>query len=202
MNIPFHCTKTLIVTLVVFVCSACGPNIDALSLKNEAGDIQAVIEIPAGTNLKIEYDKQASRFKPDQIDGKDRVIDFLGYPANYGFLPGTYHDPKDGGDGDPLDILVLSSSVESGSIVPIKVIGVLKTRDDKGMDEKIIAIPVDPQSQTVRATNFVDFMINYSGAQNIIETFFLNYKGMNTVQLLGWGDEQEALQIIESVRVN
>ncbi|MDA9133798.1 inorganic diphosphatase, partial [Gammaproteobacteria bacterium] len=56
------------------------------------GFLQMVVEIPAGTNKKIEYDKNINEFFIDKIDGVDRVINFLPYPGNYGFIPSTKMD--------------------------------------------------------------------------------------------------------------
>ena len=72
--------------------------------------INVVVEIPAGTNHKIEFDKKNKKFVVDQKNGKDRIIDFLPYPGNYGFIPSTYMDPAVGGDGDALDVLVIGES--------------------------------------------------------------------------------------------
>ena len=80
--------------------------------------LQMIVEIPAGTNQKIEFDYNDGTFKVDQIDGKDRVIDFLPYPGNYGFIPNTLMDKERGGDGDALDILVIGESVATGTALP------------------------------------------------------------------------------------
>ena len=82
--------------------------------------INVVVEIPAGTNHKIEYDKENKEFVVDQKNGKDRIIDFLPYPGNYGFIPSTYMDPAIGGDGDALDVLVIGESVPTGTVIPVK----------------------------------------------------------------------------------
>jgi inorganic pyrophosphatase len=61
----------------------------ALPSFSSDGFLNAVIEIPAGTNTKYEYDKQRLEFKPDLRDGQTRRVDFLSYPLNYGFIPST-----------------------------------------------------------------------------------------------------------------
>ena len=68
-----------------------------LSLHTQSGTMQAVIEIPAGTNQKKEYNYDSNTFPID------REVKYLPYPANYGFLPGTYMNPEDGGDGTGSD---------------------------------------------------------------------------------------------------
>lgn len=159
--------------------------------------LQAVIEIPAGTNHKIEYDYASKQFLNDQIEGKDRVIDFLPYPGNYGFIPNTLMDKERGGDGDALDILVIGESVPTGSIIQVIPIGALMLRDRQEIDTKIIAIPADPQSQIIRAKDFMTFALRYDAARRIIEDWFQNYKGAEGVEIVRWEDEQYALQEVE-----
>ncbi len=82
--------------------------------------VNAIIEIPIGSNVKYELDKQTGLLKLDRV-----LFSSVHYPANYGFIPMTYCDDK-----DPLDILVLCSvQVEPMCIVEAKVIGVMKMID-------------------------------------------------------------------------
>ena len=164
---------------------------------NDDGSVNMVVEIPAGTSTKIEYDTENERFAPDRIDDKDRVIDFLPYVANYGFVPGTYMDPARGGDGDALDILLLGEAQPTGTLVRVKPIALLNLVDKGEIDTKLVAMPVDTALQTMRIDSFKDLLINYDGAKRIIETWFLSYKGLGKVTLNGWQDGQAAEQEIE-----
>ena len=94
----------LIATFSLVLFSSCKNEMEYKSIpaQTEAG-VMAVIEIPAGTNRKIEYNQDLARFEIDVKDGKERIIDFLPYPGNYGFIPSTHMDPARGGDGDALD---------------------------------------------------------------------------------------------------
>lgn len=159
--------------------------------------INAVIEIPAGSNHKIEYQKQSRKFANDQLDGEDRVVQFLPYPGNYGFIPSTYMDPAIGGDGDALDILVLAESQPTGSVMEVKVVATLLLRDNGEIDTKIIAIPADPTLQTIKVEDFQDFLINQDAVRGILQEWFLNYKGANQMELIRWEDEQYAMQEID-----
>lgn len=70
--------------------------------------IQVVIEIPAGTNQKWEVNKETGHIEWDQLTPDSmRIIDYLAYPANYGFVPQTLLSKESGGDGDPVDVFVL-----------------------------------------------------------------------------------------------
>lgn len=159
--------------------------------------IHAVIEIPAGTNHKIEYNLETKQFEVDVVDGKKRVIDFLPYPANYGFIPSTMMSKEKGGDGDALDILVISESQATGTLMDVKPIAALELLDGGEVDTKIIAIPIDSSLQIIKAQNFETFLIQYNGAQRIIENWFLTYKGLGKMELVGWKDETYALNLIK-----
>tara|TARA_R110001632_G_scaffold10018_2_gene37693 strand:- start:4645 stop:5262 length:618 start_codon:yes stop_codon:yes gene_type:complete len=169
-----------------------------LSAYSSNNHIQAVIEIPAGTNKKIEFNPTSKQFEVDQRNGKDRVIQYLPYPANYGFIPGTFSDPTKGGDGDALDILVLCESVPTGTVLEILPIGMLKLVDEGELDYKIIAIPVDLSLRTVDATSLIMLQEKYPYIQEIISQWFLNYDSGNSQEIKGIGDEKEALSEIDS----
>lgn len=158
--------------------------------------INVVVEIPAGTNRKIEYDKATRQFRPDQRGGKDRVIDFLPYPGNYGFIPSTHAPESQGGDGDPLDVLLLSVALPTGTVVAARPIGALQLLDEGQMDTKIIAVPADSSLQTMQPADFADFSIQYDGAKHILETWFLYYDGLGTNTYEGWADEAKAMELV------
>jgi inorganic pyrophosphatase len=96
----------------------------------------AVIEIPKGSTNKYELDKETGLLRLDRV-----LYSAVYYPADYGFIPRTYCD-----DGDPLDVLVLGQEpVYPLTIVDARAIGVMRMRDEKGVDDKIVAISVrDP----------------------------------------------------------
>ena len=190
-----------LVILLLFFYFSCKENLrntdyEELPAITENG-INVVVEIPAGTNHKIEYEKDKKRFENDKIDGKARIVQFLPYPGNYGFIPSTYMNPEQGGDGDALDILVVSESQPTGSIIEVQPIGVLLLKDKGEIDTKIIAIPIDKAKQLIAAADFKSFLIEYDAAKRIIEEWFLNYKGYGVVELVGWQDEAYAMEEIK-----
>ncbi|HET7825480.1 MAG TPA: inorganic diphosphatase [Anaeromyxobacter sp.] len=133
--------------------------------------IPAVIEIPTGSKVKYELDKKSGLLVVDRI-----LFSAVHYPANYGFVPRTYCD-----DGDPLDVLVLcSEQIQPLAIMRAKVIGVMKMRDDKGEDDKLIAVSADDP-------NFSD----YSDVSEIpshrlreLKRFFEDYKALENKKVL------------------
>ena len=195
--------KRCLLLLLIVLISSCKSREDLLktSLYSKSGNFQAIIEIPAGTNAKIEYDKNLKLFSTSKRDGKERIIDFLAYPANYGFIPSTYSDPKKGGDGDALDIMILSSTLNSGEIVEFIPIGLIKLIDAGEEDFKIIAIPAKKELRTIKADNYQDFVAKYPGAVKILETWFSNYDLEDETEIQGWGDEQDAIREIERLQL-
>lgn len=94
----------------------------------------AFIEIAKGSKVKYELDKETGLLRVDRI-----LFSAVHYPANYGFIPRTYCD-----DGDALDVLVLCQEpVAPMSIMRARAIGLMQMRDEKGLDDKVIAVHLD-----------------------------------------------------------
>jgi len=172
-------------------------NYASLPVKGENGGVNMVVEIPAGTNHKIEYQKNSNTFENDMENDHIRIIHFLPYPGNYGFIPSTYMDPARGGDGDALDILLIAEHLNTGQVVETRPIAALRLNDGGEIDTKIIALPLETEKDHIGASNFVEFMLEYDAARLIIEEWFLNYKGLGATELLGWEDENYALNEID-----
>ena len=159
--------------------------------------LQMVVEIPAGTNKKIEYDFVKNIFLVDMANQKERIIDFLPYPGNYGFIPSTLMNKENGGDGDALDVLLLSETLETGTLLDIIPIGMLVLEDSGENDSKIIAIPVKKDIQIIKASSYKELYQNYPAAKNIIELWLLNYKGNSVIEFIKWEDEIAAKKEID-----
>lgn len=141
-------------------------NISKLSPgKNAPEEVNVLVEIPAGSSVKYELDKAAGVIAVDRFN-----YTAMGYPFNYGFVPGTAAE-----DGDPTDVLVLSSQpVYPGCLIPVRPIGMLEMEDEEGIDTKIIAVPtkkVDPFYSQVEDIKDVD-----DATKNKIKHFFDHYK--------------------------
>jgi inorganic pyrophosphatase len=106
--------------------------------KKPPQEINVLVEIPQGSLVKYELDKDSGCIMVDRF-----AYTSMPYPFNYGFMPGTLAE-----DGDPTDVLVISSQpVMSGAVIPVRVVGMLEMEDEAGIDTKIIAVPtvkVDP----------------------------------------------------------
>jgi inorganic pyrophosphatase len=163
---------------------------------DSSGNINVVVEIPAGTNAKWEVDKTTGQLKWEFKQGKPRVVSYLGYPGNYGMIPGTCLLKEMGGDGDPLDVIVIGPAVPRGSVVKARPIGVLKMLDDGEQDDKIIALLLD--SPLDRISTIEELEREYKGITDIIEIWFSNYKGPGEMLSKGFGSVSEARDIIEA----
>jgi inorganic pyrophosphatase len=167
---------------------------------NEDGEINAVVEIPAGTVEKWEVDKLSGDIKWEieweNENGQPRVVKYLGYPGNYGMIPRTLLSLESGGDGDPLDVIVLGPPVKRGDVVKCKLIGVLEMLDDGQTDDKLIA--VHPNSAFYEVNNINELEEQFGGVTDILKLWFANYKGKERVEIKGFGDRQKAHEILES----
>jgi inorganic pyrophosphatase len=120
------------------------------------------IEIPMGSKVKYELDKPTGLLRVDRV-----LYSAVHYPANYGFVPRTYCD-----DDDPLDVLVLGEEVDPGVLVRAHAIGVMRMRDDKGIDDKIIAVHVDDPSYA--AYHSIQELAPHRLRE--LQRFFMDYK--------------------------
>jgi len=195
--------KILLLFLLIGIsCNNQNTDYNNLPLYSKTNNITAVVEIPAGTNHKIEYNKKELSFKLDKRNGKNRIIDFLPYLGNYGFIPSTYSNPQKGGDGDALDVLIISESVQTGTVMEIIPIGILNLIDNGELDYKIIAVPFNKNLQIINVNNFEGLTKKYPEAKVILETWFLNYDKTESAEISGWGNENDALKEIKKWQVN
>jgi inorganic pyrophosphatase len=110
-------------------------------------------------------------------------------------------DVSRGGDGDPLDVLLISESLPTGSLVEAIPIGTLRLSDRGEIDTKIIAVPLDSSLRVFPASNFQELLLDYDPAKRIIEEWFLYYKGYGITELIGWEDEAYAWREIQKWQV-
>lgn len=162
------------------------------------GDVTAVIEIPAGTNEKWEV-KEDGKLHWDFKDGKPRVVKYLGYPVNYGMVPSTVLAKDSGGDGDPLDVLVLGPAIPAGTVLPVRVIGLMHMTDGGEKDDKLVAVV--PDTPFAKLQDIAELDAQFPGVTRIIATWFDNYKGPGKVVTDGFGDAAAAQKLVaESVK--
>ena len=165
-------------------------NISKLSVgKNPPREVNVFIEIPQGSSVKYELDKESGVIMVDRFN-----FTAMFYPFNYGFIPGTSAE-----DGDPADVLVISSyPVEPGTVIPSRPIGMLEMEDEAGIDTKIIAVPtlkVDPFFSKINDIVDLDEM-----TKKKIQHFFNHYKELEPnkwVKIKSFLSKEEAFKAIK-----
>jgi inorganic pyrophosphatase len=162
----------------------------------EDGDINVVVEIPTGSVEKWEVAKPSGEMKWQFVDDKPRKVNYLGYPGNYGMIPRTLLPKELGGDGDPLDVIVLGPAVERGSVIKCKLIGVLQLLDRGEQDDKLIAVLENTPFYNVN--NLAELDANFNGVSEIVKLWFANYKGSGKMIPQGYADEVKAREILNA----
>jgi len=158
------------------------------------GEYQALIEVPAGTTAKWEVNHKTGNIEWEFKKGKPRNVKFLGYPGNYGFIPQSVLEKKDGGDGDPLDIIVLGPAVKRGTVQSVKILGAIKLLDKGEQDDKIIAIPLDGPFSKVN--NLGEMMRKFPGTIQIVRYWFTGYKA-GKMHFMGYMKRKKAEKLVE-----
>ena len=137
--------------------------------------VHVVVEIPKGGRNKYEYDPARGMFVLDRV-----LYSAVHYPAEYGFIPGTLAD-----DGDAIDVLVMTTQPTfTGCLLEARPVGMLRMRDEKGEDEKVLAVPTaDPNYDGIRELAHIapHFLRE-------VEHFFRVYKDLErkAVETFGW----------------
>ena len=182
-------TKIFIICITLINFAFANP-INEIPYKLNNGFYNFFIEIPAGTKQKWEVNKNSGLLEWDEKNGKKRIVKFLSYPGNYGFIPQTF-----GGDGDPLDVIDLDESKPRGSVVEIKIIGGIYFEDKKESDIKLVATS---KSGIYKNINSIDeLLFNKPEVINIIRDWFLSYKKPGKMVFLRYINNNEISDMIE-----
>ncbi len=151
------------------------------------GTVNAVVEIPEGSTLKLEYKRATATFELDRVEP-----DVFKKPTNYGFIPGTLDE-----DGDELDILIVCAEpISTGVHLKAKILGILNFEDDGEMDYKVVAVVADDRNLGNKYSTLEDLGSRW---KEKIEFHFNHYKDLKkpgTTKVLGWGDVEAAKKII------
>lgn len=149
--------------------------------------IRVVVEVPKGSRNKYEYERVSGRIKLDRV-----LFSAVHYPADYGFAENTQAE-----DGDEVDVLVLiDEPTFPGCLIEARPIGLLEMWDEKGRDNKVLAVPVrDP-----RWSAYHDISELPPHLLVEIENFFLTYKKLEAKEVRsgGWKGVGEALSYLEN----
>jgi len=159
------------------------------TLKTSEDDVEAVIEIPRGSRNKYETDEETGAIFLDRV-----LYSSVHFPTDYGFVPGTRAP-----DGDPLDVMIIvEDPTFPGCHVHFRPIGVLCMRDEAGLDEKVLGVPVaDPRFDGLREIDQV-----HPNLLAEFENFFATYKMLEEKESVveGWEDAAHAKVVIRRSR--
>ena len=154
----------------------------------DGGIINVVIEIPQGSNQKIEWNRKLAVFQLDRVEPA-----IFAKPTNYGFIPQTLDE-----DGDELDALIITEQpLSTGIFLEAKVIGVMKFVDDGEVDDKIVVVPADDRNNGNAYNTLADLPPQLIKQ---IEFHFNHYKDLKKVGstvVESWGDVDEAKLVIK-----
>lgn len=156
-------------------------------------EINVIIEIPMNSGpVKYEVNKDSGVLFVDRF-----LSTPMFYPANYGYIPNTLSE-----DGDPVDVLVITPvPLINGSVIPCRVVGVLKMTDESGVDAKLLAVPTNKLTKIYEAVKTYKDLPEY--LLNSIKHFFEHYKDLEAgkwVKVDGWeGPEAALAEIVASI---
>jgi len=169
-------------------------NIEKIGYGENPDKVHALIEIPYGSNIKYEIDKESGAVWVDRV-----MYSAMYYPANYGFVPNTL-----AADGDPADILVLNDyPLMPGSVIKCRLIGVLIMEDESGMDEKLLAVPVSKVDPTYDKIKTIEDLPKHT--LDKIKNFFETYKMLEPnkwVKVKEYKGKEEAEKILQEAIEN
>jgi inorganic pyrophosphatase len=152
----------------------------------KSGIINVLIEIPAGSKNKYEFDKDMNAMALDRV-----LSSSVQYPYDYGFIPNTL-----GNDGDPLDgIVMMDQPTFPGCVIAARPIGMLEMIDGGDRDEKILCVPdKDPRYANVKSLKDVP-----QHRLDEISEFFKTYKNLEkkVTEILGWKDVDAVMPLVQ-----
>jgi len=169
-------------------------NISNIKANLKANIFNVIIEVPMHSNpVKYEIDKESGALFVDRF-----LATPMYYPCNYGFIPHTLSE-----DGDPVDVLVVSDfSLVPGAVIPVKPVGVLLMEDEKGKDEKIIAVPAPKLNS--RFESIATYQDLPESLINQIKHFFEHYKDLEKnkwVKVVGFDSADVAQNLIAQAEI-
>ena len=179
-----------LIPLTLFSISEAKPR-DNNGLLSSEDTLRFRIEIPAGTKQKSEFNDETGEMEKDYKDGKERIIQFLPYPGNYGFIPETL-----AGDGDPIDVIDLDEAEKRGALKEVRIIGALNFEDKKEEDIKFIG--VSPNGTFGHIQSIEQLLMEKPAVLEILKSWFLNYKKPGKMVFYGYIDRDESVRLIDS----
>lgn len=154
----------------------------------DGGFVNTVVEIPEGSRLKVEWDRERAAFMLDRVEPA-----IFAKPCSYGFIPQTLDD-----DGDELDTLVVCSEpIPTGVWLEAKIIGVLNFEDDGEADHKVVVVPADDRDSGDSINSLDDLGERWKEKVAHHFTHYKDLKKPGTTIVQGWGNADDAKAIVK-----
>ena len=180
----------LLIISITYPLLALANPINDISFKSSDNLYNFYVEIPAGTKQKWEVNKKNGILEWEEKNSKKRIIDFISYPGNYGFIPQTL-----GGDNDPIDVIDLDESCSRGQIKKVKIIGGLYFKDKKEEDIKLIAVGENSTFKNIK--DIEELFFDKPSVLEIIKQWFLSYKKPGKMVFYRYLSIAEAQQLLD-----
>ena len=199
--------SSLVLVLCLMACKPNNSNDDIVSSTNYLHDIKpfakdslvnVVIEIAAGTNQKWELNKDNGKIEWEKISTDSfRVVNYLPYPANYGFVPQTLLATDKEGDGDPVDVFVIGETMPRNTVCKVRIVGIIYMLDNNAADAKLLGVTADDKTfGNVRSLS--DLTQHYNGVVDILKIWLSNYKGANKITVDSMANELSAIYYLKN----
>lgn len=174
---------------------------DLPTFSKERHLLQVVVEVPAGTNHEQRYNPPTHSFQPLQQAGVERVVEFLPFPGNYGFIPGTR--VAAGGvntlPDQPLPALILAESEPAGTVTEVLPLAMLLLDIDGTLEQVVIAVPARPGQRILPdVTDWATLTRRYPAVRQSLSLWFQHRNSPRPVRIAGWKDEKYADQQIRA----
>lgn len=184
--------KLLILLAFITLLTACHEDMgfDDLQTYSKTGAPHFVVVDPAGSVEKFQFDSKINKFKVKTTNRVNEKVDFMPFPANFGFFPSTHSDSID--KGDLLHGFLIAQSFSIQSIIEVKPIGVASIMLDGKESDIIFSVPAEKRHRIeIATTDSVP-----EEMQSIFELWFKNAYKVDSV--LGWHDSKYAVELIKN----
>ena len=186
--------------LLLVLCACQTDLADLPTFSAERKLLQVVVEMPAGTTLEQHYDPETREFKPVERAGLQQRVEFLPFPGNLGFIPGTslpasiaYPTSR------PMPALVLADSQPAGTVLEVLPVALLLRDINGSLEPIVIAVPARPAQRLLpEAVSLASLTAQYPGVRSSLSIWFQHWRSAGPVRIVGWKDERYAEQQIRA----
>lgn len=196
-----------VLSFVLFSCENKGSGYSELKPISKTKNLQAIVEIPAGTAKVYQYDRKENGFKYERKNGKDVKFEGLAFPFNFGFIPSTKAAFTVDKDNPELDVVIIGEKASTSSLVEIKLIGAVqfapKDSIKTGLSESIlynvlIAVPFDEELATINVDSFRDLSKTHISQRKIIELYLEDFIADKGYSFYAWQGADFAKNLVKS----